>query len=65
VGIGNLIFCPFLIKFLVFFADRVGRQQAVALWWKSKPWLKNGVRKSTPWSDLQQQGVTNIGIIHW
>ncbi|CAB4040306.1 Hypothetical predicted protein, partial [Paramuricea clavata] len=50
---GDMVYIPQMWWHHVY--SRVGRQQAVALWWKSKPWLKNGVRKSVPFPDHHKQ----------
>ena len=39
-----LVVCLFVCLF------RPGRQQAVALWWKSKPWWKKQGRKAVPFN---------------
>lgn len=42
----------------------MGRQQAVALWWKSKPWWKKFGRKSFPVKNNQKNGISNLYFEH-
>lgn len=51
---GDVVYIPQMWWHYVY--SRPGRQQAVALWWKSKPWLKESGRKSFAVKDSLEKG---------